>query len=173
MLVVADQLAVGVGGQGGLAGAGQAEEDGGVAVLADVGGAVHREDALLGQHVVHHGEDALLDLAGILAARDDHDVILIVHQDGGLAAGAVALGDALEAGGRDDHVVFLEGGQLLGGGTAQQLMDEQVLAGQLVDDAEALGILGISAGKAVEDVHFLVLQIGDHLVVDAVESLLC
>ena len=45
MLVVADQHAVRVGRQRRLAGAGEAEEDRHVAVLADVGRAMHRHDA--------------------------------------------------------------------------------------------------------------------------------
>ena len=172
MLVVADQLAVGVGGQGGLAGAGQAEEHGAVAVVADVGGAVHREHAFLGQDIIHHGEDALLDFSGVLGAADDDQLILIVDQDGSLGAGVIHLRDALEAGGSDDGVIFLEAFQLLGRRTAQQLMDEQVLAGQLVDDAEGLGVLGIRAGEAIKDKYFFILQVGDHLIVDGVEVFL-
>src|SRR5699024_5989137 len=54
VLVVADQLAAGVGGQGGLAGAGQAEEHGGLVGLGvHVGRAVHGQDVLLGHDVVH------------------------------------------------------------------------------------------------------------------------
>ena len=48
-------------------------------------------------------------------------------------------------------------------------MDEQVLAGQLVDDAERLGVLGVGAGKAVEDEHVPALQISQHLGPDGVE----
>ena len=169
MLIVTDQHAVGVGGQRGLAGAGQAEEHGGIAVLADVGGAVHGEHAHLGQHVVHDGEDGLLDFTGILGAADDHQLFLIVYQDGGLGAGAVDLGDALEAGGGNDGVVDLEILQLLGGGTAQQLVDEQVLGGQFVDDAEGLGVLGVRAGKTVENEDLLALQVGDHFALDGVK----
>ena len=168
MLVVADELAVGVGGEGGLAGAGEAEEHGGVARGADVGGAVHGEHAHLGQDVVHDGEDGLLDLACVLAAGDDDHLFLIVHQDGGLGTGAVDLGDALEAGGGDDGEVSGEILQLLGGGAAEELMDKEILAGQLVDDAEALGVLGVRAGKAVENEDFLVLEVGHHLVVNGV-----
>ena len=40
--------------------------------------------------------------------------------------------------------------QVLRGGTAQQLVDEQVLAGQLVHNAEGLGVLGVRTRKAVE-----------------------
>ena len=58
VLVVADQRAVRIGRQRGLAGAGQAEEDRGVAVRADIGRAVHRHHALGGQVVVQRGEHA-------------------------------------------------------------------------------------------------------------------
>ena len=136
--------------------------------MADVGRAVHGEDAHLGQDVVHDGEDGLFDLAGVLAAADDDHLFLIVDQDGGFAAGAVDLGDALEAGGGDDGEVGLEVHQIGLGGTAQELVNEQVLAGQLVDDAEALHILLVRAGEAVKDEDLAVLQIGDNLAVDGV-----
>ena len=130
---------------------------------------MHGEHALLGQHIVHHGEDGLLDLAGVLGAADHHLVGLVVHQNGGLAAGAVDLGDALEAGGGDDGIVLLKILQLLGRGAAQELVDKEILAGQLVDDAEGLGVLGIGAGKAVKDKDLLALQIGDDLGADGIE----
>ena len=169
MLVIADQLAVRVGGEGGLAGAGETEEHGGVAVRADVGGAVHREHALLGQDIVHDGEHGLLDLARVLRAADHDLVRLIVDEDRGLGARPVDLGDALEAGGGDDGIVLAEVRELLGRRAAQQLVDEEVLARQLVDDAERLRILGIGAGEAVEDKDVLALQIGDDLGADGVE----
>ena len=49
VLVVTDELAVGIGGQGGLAGAAEAKEHGAVAVMADVGRAVHRNTPILGR----------------------------------------------------------------------------------------------------------------------------
>ena len=69
VLVVADQLAARVGRQRRLAGAGEAEEERHVAVVALVGRAVHRQDALLRHQVVHDREDALLHLAGVLRCR--------------------------------------------------------------------------------------------------------
>ena len=65
MFVVADEVAVGVGGEGGLAGAGQAEEEGGVTVLALVGRAMHGHHAVQRQPVVHHGEDTFLHLTAV------------------------------------------------------------------------------------------------------------
>ena len=168
VLVVADQRPVRVGGQGGLAGAAEAEEHGGVSVLADVGRAVHGQDALGGEDVVHDGEDGLLDLAGVLAAGDEHLVLLQVHQDGGLAVGAVHLGNAQEAGGHDQGVVRRIVLQLLRRGTDQQLVNKQVLAGQLIDDAEAAGIFGIGAAEAVEYEQLFALQVGQHLALDGV-----
>jgi hypothetical protein len=73
VLVVADQPAVWIGGERGLARAAQSEEDRHVAVLADVGRAVHGEHTLLGEHVIKHGEDALLHLAGVLRPADEHN----------------------------------------------------------------------------------------------------
>ena len=93
----------------------------------------------LGRDVVHDGEHRLLDLAGVAGAANHHQMRLVVHQNGGLAVGAIDLRDALEAGGGHDGVVRREAFQLLRRGPAQQLMNEQVLAGQLVDDAEGLG----------------------------------
>ena len=132
---------------------------------------MHGEHAHLGQDVVHDGEHGLLDLTGVLGTGDDHLVGLIVHQDRGLAAGTVDLGDALEAGSGNDGEVLVEIGQLLGGGTAQQLMDEQILAGQFVDDAEGLGVLGIGAGKAVKNEYFLALQVSGDLGADGIVAL--
>ena len=84
VLVVTDEQALGVGGQGGLAGAGQAEEDGGVVRGGVHGGrAVHGQHVVLdGQEVVHGGEDGLLDFAGVLGAGDDHGALGEVDEHG-------------------------------------------------------------------------------------------
>ena len=169
MFIVADELAVGVSGQGGLAGAGQTEEDSGVTFCADVSGAVHGEYALLGQDVVHDGEDGLLDFACVLGAADDCQMLFVVQQDRSFGVGAVAFGDALEAGSSDDGVVGFKAYQLVSGGAAQQVGDEQVLACQFVYDTEVLGVLGVSACKAVENEDFAILQISNNLFVQRIE----
>ena len=174
VLVVTDELALGVGGEGGLDGAGEAEEDSGLVGLGvHVGRAVHREDVLLGQDVVHGGEDALLDLACVLGAADDDEVRLIVDHDGSLGVDAVNSGVALEAGGAEDGVVrFAVGGELFRGRADEELVDEEVLRGKLVDDAELLGVRGVGAGKAVEDEDLTALQISAELALDGVKALL-
>lgn len=58
VLVVTDQGTLGVGGESGLAGSGETEEDGHVAILALVGGRVKGEDVVLDRHlVVEDSED--------------------------------------------------------------------------------------------------------------------
>jgi hypothetical protein len=72
VLVVADQKALRICGERGLAGSGKAEEDSRVlAVHIGVGRAVHGGDALERQIVVHHGEHALLHLAAVPGIQDD------------------------------------------------------------------------------------------------------
>ena len=94
VLVVADQRAVRVGRQRGLAGAGQAEEQRAVAVRPDIGRAVHRHDVLRRQIEVERGEHRLLHLAGVRRAADQHDLAGEIdrHHGVGAFAAAVTLG---------------------------------------------------------------------------------
>ena len=57
MLIVADEHAVRIGRERGFAGAGEAEEQRDVAVLADIGRAMHRHHALCRQIEIERGED--------------------------------------------------------------------------------------------------------------------
>ena len=99
VLVVADQLAVGVGGEGRLAGPRKAEQDRAVPALADVGRAMHRHLAHVGQEVVHHGEHGLLDHTAVVgAANDESDLVLEVHDDRAARRCSVALGITVERG---------------------------------------------------------------------------
>ena len=97
-LVVADQGAVRIGRERGLAGAGEAEEQRAVAVLADVGRAVHRHHALRRQIEVQRGEHRLLHLARVGRAADQHDLAGEIDRDHrvGAFAAAVTLGVRLE-----------------------------------------------------------------------------
>ena len=132
-----------------------------------IGGAVHRQHVLQRHQEVHDGEDALLDLARIGGTGDQDFLIHVVDQDSRFAVYAVDGGVTVEIRRADDGEVRLaEISQFLLRRTDQQLMDEEVLAGQLVDDTEFLPVVGIRAGEAVEDKQFASLQIGDHLGAD-------
>ena len=92
MLVVADERAVRIGGERRLAGAGEAEEDRRIAVLAGVGRAMHRHHLFRRQQVVEDGEHRFLHLARIARAADQHDLAREVAGDDRLASRAMALG---------------------------------------------------------------------------------
>ena len=84
VLVVANEGAVRVGGERRLAGAGEAEKDRRIALLADVGRAMHRHDVLRGQEVVEVGENRLLHFACVARAADQNDLAGEVAGDDGL-----------------------------------------------------------------------------------------
>ncbi len=150
VLVVADQEAVGVGREGRLAGARQAEEDRRVAVGADVGRAVHRQLALGGQHEVHQREHRLLvDAAVVGPTEHQGHPVLDVDDHRTVGEGAVALGVTVER----RHVEQ----RPTGGGTVGVVTDllrehdvaEVGVGGVLADEAVGLGELRVPATEHV------------------------
>lgn len=154
--VIAHEAALGVGGQGGLAGAAEAEEERDVALGTRVGAAVKREHALLGHDVVHEGEDALLHLAGVLGAKDDHlaPSQAQAHAGGRCHSLCVSVGREL-AGVVDDEVGLAEVEQLLVGRAHHHVADEQGVVGTRADDAHLELVLGHPAHVAVDHVEAL------------------
>ena len=132
VLVVADQMALGVGGEGRLAGPGEAEEDRHAPVAADVRGAVHRHHVSQGQPVVHDREDRLLDLARVVRAPDQHLRPARVEHDEGGGTRAVDLGIGLD-GGRVQHERF----RLVAAEVLLRRIDEERLREQRVPRAVA------------------------------------
>ena len=89
VFVVADEMALRIGRERGLARAAETEEQRRRAgLLVGRGRAVHREHAALRREVVHHGEDALLHLAGVFGAEDDEFLVLEAEIDAGRRAHA-------------------------------------------------------------------------------------
>ena len=169
VLVVADQQALRVGGEGGLAGAGEAEEDGGVLALhVGVGGAVHRGDALQGQIVVHHGEHALLHLAAVPGVEDDLLAAGDVEDDGGLGVETQLLVVLdLRLGRGVDDEVRLEALLLLGGGLDEHVADKVRLPGDLHDEAD--GHAGVLV-RAAERIDHIELLAGEGLLRDRLDG---
>jgi hypothetical protein len=153
MLVIADQRALGVGRQRRLAGTRQAEEDRAIGILADVGRAVHRHDALLGKHIIEHGEHRFLHLAGVLSAADEHEAVGQVERNHGLAAGAMACRVGLEARKVDDGELRREA--VKGLGHDQQVLNEQGMPGMFCDHPGRKLEGGISASHQVLDINAL------------------
>jgi len=153
VLVVADQQALRIRGEGGLASAGQAEEDGGVlAVEIGVGGAVHGGDALERQIVVHHGEHALFHLAAVPGVEDDLLTAGNVEGDAGLGVDAQLLVVLdLGLGGGVDDEVRLKGGQLRFGRLDEHVLDEMSLPGHFHDEADGHAGVLVGAAEGVDD----------------------
>ena len=173
VLVVADEAAGRIGRQGGLAGAGQAEEHRRAARLGvDVGGAVHREHVVLNrQQVVHRGEDGLLDLAGVPGAGHDDDAALEVDGDDGLGGRAVGGRVAAVVGRGEHHEVGRVGGELLSRGAHEHLAGEERLVGLLAHHGEVAGVRAVGAGHAAHHVGVALGQVGTDALVDVVEVL--
>ena len=119
-----------------LARAGQPEEQGHVAALPHVRGAVHREHALLRQQVVQNREHRLLDLAGVVRAANDHELLLEADGDANLGLGAVAggmwRGSRTRAGPSTRGLKF----ELFGRRPQEQAPGEQAVPRLLGDDAQ-------------------------------------
>ena len=162
VLVVADQAAVRVGGQRRLAGAGQAEEQRDVFLGADIGAAMHRQDALGGQDPVHHGEDRFLDLAGVFGAGDDDELLLERQRDGGRGPRAVDRRIGLEQRRVQDDVVGLEALQFMRWRADEHIASEQGSPGVRGDQPHPHAMRRVGAGVQVLGEQVLTLQIGLH-----------
>jgi hypothetical protein len=136
MLVVAEQAPFRVARQRRLASSRQPEEQRRIAGRADVGGAVHREDALKRQQVVQDRKNRLLDLPRVACSADQHQLSGETDEDEHVRARSVTRRVGLEARGVYDRelrdmlgallrIVFRE----------KHVAGEQVVPRELVDDA--------------------------------------
>ena len=159
VLVIADECAVFVGGECGLSGAGESEEEGdiGGVVLGDVRRAVHGEHADLGHVVVHGVEEALLHLAGVLGAEDDDGLTLKGLCDEGFAGDAecflLFFGELVASGIDDGPVVLPRAVTGVGGGAGldEECLGEERVPGEGGDDLDTESALDLGAGEALED----------------------
>ena len=96
VLIVADKPAGRIGGERRFAGARQTEEERRISAGPDVGGAMHREDAVQRQEEIHQRKDRLFDLAGVYRVADDAELLGEVEEDEGFRCGAVDLRKSFE-----------------------------------------------------------------------------
>src|SRR5690606_26716988 len=148
VLVVTDQVTLRVGGQGGLAGAGQAEEQGNITVFANVGGAVHRQHVLFRQQEVLHGKHGLLHFTGVTHAGDQHFALGKLEDNAAFGVGAVTLRITLEVGGVQDLPLFLVLRVVLFR-TDEQGVGKQVVPGRLRGDFHGDVMIGVGADVQV------------------------
>jgi hypothetical protein len=163
VLVVANEPALRIARQRGLAGTRQAEEERRVARGPDVGRAVHGQHALQRQHVVEHGEDRLLVLAGIARARDDDLARREVERNHHVGAGAVARRIGLERGGGQNGELRLEAGEISRGGHNEEVPDEEVVPRQLLHEADREPVGRVGPGVQVLHEQLLLAQVRHHV----------
>src|SRR5437763_1727072 len=96
VFIVADEQALRISGKSGLAGAGEAEEQGGFAFPARIGRAMHGKDIALRQQEIHDAENRLLHLTCVAAAADDDELARKIYDDERFGTGAVALRVGME-----------------------------------------------------------------------------
>lgn len=153
MLVVTDQGSVGVGGEGGLASAGQTEEEGDITILALVGGGVQGQDVVLDGHLVEEdGEDTLLHLTGVLGTEDNHLLLVEVNGDGGARGHTLGVSVGGERASVVDGVVGVEVLELLARGADEHVAHEESMVGAGADNTDADAVSLVPAGEAIDNV---------------------
>ena len=173
MLVVADELAVGVTRQGRLSGARQTEEQRRIAVIALVARAVHRQHILFGHQPVHQREDALFHLTGVLGAEDDHLVGFQVQRHAGVGVDALDVRVRRKLAGIEDGEVRLA--ELVELGVARppkHVVHKQRVVGAAGHDPDLPVVVAVPSGKRVDHVEaILLVQIVDRPVAVRLEGL--
>lgn len=120
MLVITDEETLGVRRESSLTSARQTEEDGGVAISADVGRAMHAKSALLGHVEVHDTEHTLLHLAGVRGSQNNELLFGEVDSNGSLVGD---IGDAFVG----HELASIHDGEVRSGG-GEILLDEVKIA---------------------------------------------
>jgi len=131
---------------------------------------VERKDIDLGEQIVHHREDRLLDLSGKTRSSDHHSPFRDVEQHEGFASRVLDVRISLESRGMDNRPIRLELCESIG----IELPDEHVASEQAVprmfgDNAHLDAVAGIRSCVAVLDKHFTTLEIGAEAKPDQVE----
>ena len=137
VFVIANQLAFWIGGQGGFAGAGQAEEHRHVTFFTHVSRAVHGSDAFQRQQVVHHGEHTLFHFAAVPGAANQLHAFGQVESDKVFRVQALLLPVRVSAFGAVHHYeVRFEILQFFFRRANEHVFDEVRLPGNLGDKAD-------------------------------------
>ena len=95
-----------------------------------------------GKQIIEEREDGFLDLAGVVRAADEDEVLLEMEENEHLAARAVGRRVGMQAGADQDRQVRLEASPFRVGRPQQAGTGEQRVPRQLGDDADAKPVAG-------------------------------
>lgn len=153
VLVITDEHAVLVGGEGGLAGSGKTEENGDISILTLVGGGVKSENVVLDWHLVEeNSEDTLLHLTGVLGTKDNHLLLGEVDSDGGWGSHTLSVSVGWERSGVVDGVIWVEVLKILAIWADQHVAHEESVVGTGADDADLDLVLLVPSCETVDNV---------------------
>ena len=161
VLVIADQRPLGVGRQRRLPGARQPEEQRRVAGAAEVGGAMHREDAALGQQVIEDREDRFLELAGVARAPDQDRPLAEVDHNERPGMGAVQRRIGVQLGSVQHGPRGRKSDEIGGAGAEEHVVHEQGVPRARRDEADAEAVIRVRAGEQVADEQLLRGQVSE------------
>ena len=105
-----------------------------------------------GHLIEEHREDALLHLAGVLGAEDDHLALGKVDGDRGGRGHTDRISIGRKGAGVVDDIVRMEVGQLVGRGPDEHVAHEEGMVGPRADDTHVDAIMFVPAGEAIHDV---------------------
>ena len=152
MFVVADEMALRIGGERRFSRSAEAEEERRRAgFLVGRGRAMHREQAALRREIIRHRENAFLHLAGVFGAENDQFLVFEAEVDaGGRAhAGRQPVGRE-RARIVDDEIGLAEAGQFFARRADEHRVHEERVIGPRANDADLDAVFRIPAGEAVE-----------------------
>ncbi len=172
VLVVTDQGPLRVCRERRLARPGETEEDGHLLLGSDVRRAVHREDALERQAVVHQREDRLLDLPGVVRPADHDLQTRGMEADERLRARAVLVRIGRHRRGVEDQGLRLHLLELRLRWIDEERLREERVPGALADHAHGDAVSRIGAREGVDDVDVALAEPQRHLVAEPLEVLL-
>src|SRR5690349_1880371 len=118
---------------------------------------MHRHDAALRQDEVQQTEDGLLHFTRVGRSADQDQLLREIDRDHRLAAAAVPFGIRAEARQVDDRIFGLEAGELTRFRTNEQGPDEEIMPGELIDDADPDTMLGLRSAIEISDVKLILV----------------
>ena len=125
---------------------------------------MHGQDLLLGQQVIHDGEDGFFDFTGVLGTSHQDHFLGEIDDNENHRAGAIHFGDGVEVRGVDDgegRDVFF---QISVVGLNEHVAGKQTVPGVLGDNPYRHAVVRIRPGKTILHKEVLALQVSQETV---------
>ena len=169
MLIITDKLPVRIRRKRCLAGTRKSKEQRRTAICADIGRAVHRQDAFLRQNIVHHRENGLLHLTSITAATNEHHLFIEIQDDERLGMRMIQFRLSQYARHADDGKA--RQGLRLCLRFDEKLLDKKMLPGLLIDELHLQPIVRVGTGIDIRNIQLMIPGKGFHFCIEMIKGL--